>query len=300
MNRDNLKKGIKKLLKFLPDKIYVKLYFRMNLGYKLNDKEPSTFNEKMQWLKFNNRNSLQTVVSDKVSVRNYVENTIGENYLIPLVGAWENFSSICFERLPNEFVLKCNHDSGGLCICHNKKTFDIKKAEKTINRALKSNFFYIGREYQYKFIKKKILCEKMLKQPGKVVPDDFKIYCFNGKADCVMICTDRFLNNSHKARYRFFDKNWNFLKYMKNDDNVINDIEKPKNLELMFELAEKLSKPFIFARIDFYNIDGHLYLGEITLCPNAGFDPDLTFEADLMFGNKLNIPYWDKIEHSIW
>lgn len=300
MNRDSFKRKIKKFLKFLPDKIYIKLYFRFNLGYSLNAKDPRTFNEKMQWLKFNNRNSLQTVVSDKVCVRNYVSRIIGNDYLIPLIGVWDSYSEIDFDSLPNEFVIKCNHDSGGLYICRDKTIFNDKEAKKIINKALKSDFFYIGREYQYKSIKKKIMCEQLLKQDGKSVPDDFKVYCFNGKPDCVMVCTDRFSNKSHKAKYRFFDKNWNFLKYMKNDEKVVNDLEKPKNLDLMFELAEKLAKPFLFARIDFYNINGHVYVGEITLCPNAGFDPDLTYESDLMFGEKLSIPYWDEIDRSIW
>lgn len=295
MNRDEVMKSLKKNLRLLPDKQYINLYFRLRLKRKLNLKNPEYFNDKLQWMKFNYRFPLQTIVSDKFLVRDYVEKKIGKEYLIPLYGNWFNFDDIHLDTLPEQFVLKCNHDSGGLAICKDKKTFDMKNAKKKINKSLKDNFFYIGREYQYKNIRPRIICEKFISDNGNV-PMDYKIYCFNGKPDVIMVCKDRFRKNSHKAQYFYFDQNWNFIPLNKGDGLLVPpNIEKPKNLDKMFSIAKKLSEDFIFARIDLYNIEGKIYFGEITLTPNSGFDSDITEETDLYFGNKLEIPYWDEI-----
>lgn len=289
MNRDKVMTFLKKSLRFLPDKSYIKLYYRLRVGRKLNMGNPTTLNEKLQWMKFNYRFPLQTIVSDKYLVRDYVENKIGIEYLIPLYGNWLNFDDIDFDALPDQFVLKCNHDSGGLAICKDKKTFDQENAKKKINKSLKDNFFYIGREYQYKNIIPRIICEKFISDNGNV-PMDYKIYCFNGKPDVILVCKNRFRNDSHRAQYLYFDQNWNFVPLNKGDELSENpNIEKPKNLDKMLSIARKLSEDFIFARIDLYNIDGKIYFGEITLTPNSGFDPDITEETDLYFGNKLEI-----------
>ena len=220
-------------------------------------------------MKFNYRNPLFSIVSDKYLARKYVSDKIGEKYLIPLYGVWDKFDDINFEELPNQFVIKCNHDSGGLVICNDKTTMNIKKSKKIITKSLKSNFYYIGREYQYNAIKPKIICEKYLDDNGKI-PDDYKIYCFNGKPDIVLLCKDRFTQGSHRARYLFYDKDWNFLPFNKGDDLIEKpNIVKPENLDEMLKIAETLSKDFIFARIDLYNINGKIYFGEITLSPNA-------------------------------
>lgn len=299
MNRERIMTLAKKSLFFLPDKQYVKLYFRLNLHRKLDLEHPIYLNDKLQWLKFNYRFPLQTIVSDKYRVRKYVAEIIGKKYLIPLLGVWDKFEQINFNVLPEQFVLKCNHDSGGLVICKNKKDFNKEEARKKIERSLKSNFFWIGREYQYKNIVPKIICEKFISENGDI-PEDYKIYCFNGKPDAILVCKGRFLNGSHRAKYYFYDQNWNYLTYNKGDSIENNpDILKPKNLEEMLEIAKKLSKDFIFARIDLYNIDGKIYFGEITLSPNSGFDPDITLETDKIFGDKLQIPYWDKIKGGI-
>lgn len=296
MNRDKVMTFLKKSLRFLPDKSYIKLYYRLRVGRKLNMDNPTTLNEKLQWMKFNYRFPLQTIVSDKYLVRDYVENKIGIEYLIPLYGNWLNFDDIDFDALPDQFVLKCNHDSGGLAICKDKKTFDQENAKKKINKSLKDNFFYIGREYQYKNINPRIICEKFISDNGNV-PMDYKIYCFNGKPDVILVCKNRFRNDSHRAQYLYFDQNWNFVPLNKGDELSENpNIEKPKNLDKMLSIARKLSEDFIFARIDLYNIEGKIYFGEITLTPNSGFDPDITEETDLYFGNKLEIPYWEQIQ----
>lgn len=296
MNKDEIMLLIKKSLRFLPDKTYVNLYFRLRLHRKIDWNNPRHLNDKLQWLKFNYRFPLQSIVSDKYFVRDYVKDKIGKEYLIPLYGNWMNFNDINFDELPEQFVLKCNHDSGGLAICKDKNTFDINKARKKINHSLKQNFYYIGREYQYKNIIPRIICEQFISDDGNV-PMDYKIYCFNGKPDVILVCKGRFKNDSHKAEYLYFDQDWNFLPLNYGDDKLTNvNISKPENFNEMLEIAKKLSEDFVFARIDLYNIKGKIYFGEITLSPNSGFDPDITEETDLMFGEKLDIPYWENIK----
>ena len=299
MNKDNLMLILKKSLRFLPDKLYIKIYYRLRVGKKLNLSNPITLNEKLQWLKFNYRFPLQSIVSDKLLVRDYVSKKIGSSYLIPLIGSWDSFDDISFKDFPKQFVLKCNHDSGGLVVCTDKKDFNMKKAKKKIEKSLKSNFYYIGREYQYRNIKPKIICEEFISDNGNI-PMDYKIYCFNGKPDVILVCKDRFSNHSHKASYLYFDQEWNFIPLNKGDENLQNvDVPKPKNLDIMLQIAKKLSQDFIFARIDLYNINGKIYFGEVTLSPNSGFDADITYETDLLFGNKLVIPYWNEIDRKI-
>lgn len=299
MSREKIMTLLKKSLRFLPDKSFIKLYYRLRVGRKLNSDNPETLNEKLQWLKFNYRFPLQSIVSDKLLVRDYVKEKIGEEYLIPLLGSWEEYSDIDFSSLPKRFVLKCNHDSGGLVVCTDKDKLNYEEAKKKIEKSLKSNFFYIGREYQYRNIKPMILCEKFISDDGNV-PMDYKIYCFNGKPDVILVCKDRFRKNSHKASYLYYDQEWNFIPLNKGDDKLPDPkIPMPKNLDKMLEIAKVLSRDFIFARIDLYNIDGQVYFGEITLSPNSGFDADITYETDLMFGEKLKIPYWEDIKRNI-
>lgn len=299
MNRDKVMTFLKKSLRFLPDKTYIKLYYRLRVGRPLNTKNPTTLNEKLQWLKFNYRFPLQSIVSDKLLVRDYVAEKIGAEYLIPLLGTWENYDDVDFDKLPEKFVLKCNHDSGGLVVCTDKSKLDQKEARNRVEKSLKSNFFYIGREYQYRNIKPRIICEQFISDNGKV-PMDYKIYCFNGKPDVILVCKDRFSDNTHRASYLYFDQEWRFQPLNKGDETLTEvDVPKPKNLDRMIEIAKDLSKDFLFARIDLYNIDGQIYFGEITLSPNSGFDPDIKYETDLMFGEKLEIPYWDIIRRKI-
>ena len=299
MNRDKVMTFLKKGLRFLPDKTYIKLYYRLRVGRPLNTKNPTTLNEKLQWLKFNYRFPLQSIVSDKLLVRDYVAEKIGAEYLIPLLGTWENYDDVDFDKLPEKFVLKCNHDSGGLVVCTDKSKLDHKEARNRVEKSLKSNFFYIGREYQYRNIKPRIICEQFISDNGKV-PMDYKIYCFNGKPDVILVCKDRFSDNTHRASYLYFDQEWRFQPLNKGDETLTEvDVPKPKNLDRMIEIAKDLSKDFLFARIDLYNIDGQIYFGEITLSPNSGFDPDIKYETDLMFGERLKIPYWDAIRTNI-
>ena len=299
MLKENIMTMVKRSLFFLPDKVYIRLYYRLRTGRKLNMKNPETFNEKIQWMKFNYRFPLQSVVSDKLLVRDYVREKAGEKYLIPLLGKWNKFSKIDFQTLPDQFVLKCNHDSGGLVVCRDKSKLDYKKARRKIEKSLKSNFYAVGREYQYRNIKPVILCEKFISENGKI-PIDYKIYCFNGEPDLMLVCRNRFSNDSHKAEYLFYDQDWHFCRLIKGDEKKKDPgLPRPDNMEEMMEVARKLSADFIYARIDLYNINGKIYFGEITLSPNSGFYSGLKEETDKMLGEKIHIPYWDVIERNI-
>lgn len=291
MNLTKIKKKMKYSLRFLPDKTYIKLYYRLNVKRKLNLKNPKTFNEKLQWLKFNDRDPFYAVVVDKYKVREYIKETIGEKYLIPLIGDWDCFDDIDFEKLPNKFVLKCNHDSGGLVICTDKNKLDIKKAKKVINKSLKCKFYYVGREWQYRNIKPRIICEEFIGE-NDIPPSDYKISCFNGKPDNIMVCYGR---ETGTTKFYFFDLEWNLLRYNKWGEVAPEGftLPKPENLDEMIKIAEVLSKPYYYSRIDLYNVKGKIYFGEITLCPNSGFDGNLLKETDFLLGEKIKLPTLD-------
>ncbi|MGI6501367.1 MAG: ATP-grasp fold amidoligase family protein [Anaerostipes sp.] len=277
------------MFNWMDDNTYLKFLFRVNLKYRLNLKEPKTFNEKMQWLKLNNVHPEYSKVVDKYEVRNYVKELIGEQHLIPLLGVWDSPFDIDFDKLPNEFVLKCTHNSGGVIVCKNKSEFDEKKAIKQLNHLLKKKYYKQGREYPYKTVKPRVICEKFMDDGIGNLPNDYKIMCFNGKPQNIMVCSGR--KNGH-ADYYFFNKEWNFLPYNKVDINLPSDftLPKPRQLEKMWMLAEEISTQYIVSRIDFYEIKGKLYFGEITLFPASGMDKDITKETDIEWGKKIRLP----------
>jgi len=294
MNKKELIVRIKYSLRFIPDIAYVKLYFGLKLKRKLNLNNPRTLNEKLQWLKLNYRKPLFSYVSDKFTVRKYVKEKIGEKYLIPLLGKYDNFEQIDFKQLPNQFIIKCNHDSGGYYVCRDKRNFNEKKAKKVIKGHLKRNFYYIGREWQYKNIRPCVLVEKLMLDEKNELPEDYKITCFNGKVDNIMVCKDRF--SKEGVKFYFFDKDWSFLRYNYGDEKLPEgfSLKKPQNLDEMVKVAEKLSEDFLYARIDLYDIKNKIYFGEITLSPNSGFDTDITYNTDKILGEKLQIKEYTK------
>ncbi|WP_394916329.1 ATP-grasp fold amidoligase family protein [uncultured Robinsoniella sp.] len=291
MDKKKIMIDLKYAMRFLPDEFYVKLYYRLRVKRKLNLKNPETYNEKLQWLKFNDRDPFYSIIVDKYEVRKVIAREIGEKYLIPLVGVWDSFEQIDFSKLPHKFVLKCNHDSGGFVICVDKEKFNIENAKKIIESSMKRNFYYVGREWQYKNIEPKIICEEFIGE-NDIPPTDYKISCFNGIVDNVMICYGR---ETGTTKYYFFDKNWKLLRYNYWGKNAATNFTtpKPENMDEMFELAEKLSKEYYFARIDLYNVNGKVYFGEITLCPNSGFDGNILSETDSLLGKKLRLPMID-------
>ncbi|WP_078429777.1 ATP-grasp fold amidoligase family protein [Alkalihalobacterium alkalinitrilicum] len=260
--------GERGMLKTLPDNLYLKLLFRARLGKELNLRNPNTFNEKLQWLKIYDRNPKYTTLVDKYEVRKHVSNTIGKEYLIPLLGVYDKVDEIDITTLPNEFVLKCTHDSGGIVICKNKNNFDVELAREKLRRSINKNYFYQYREWPYKNVNPKIVCEKyMVDESGKELKD-YKIFCFNGEPKIIQVDFNRFTGHTRNL----YDTNWNYLptsfQYPTNPDIVIN---KPNRLAEMIKLARILAEGLTFVRIDFYSINDRIFFGEITFYPESGF-----------------------------
>lgn len=278
------------MYKNMPDDEYISKKYKALMGSAPDLDAPKTLNEKLQWLKLHNRKPEYSVMVDKYRVRDYIAETIGEEYLIPLVGAWDYPDEIDFASLPDRFVLKCNHNSGlGMCICRDKASLDIKKVKSELKKGLKQDYYLSGREWPYKNVPRKIICERyMTDSPDSSDLTDYKFFCFNGHADSVMLCLDR---SSGDTKFYFFDKDWNLRRYNVRGKNAPADftLPKPKNMDKMFEIAEKLSDGMPFARIDLYNSDDHIYFGEITFFPDSGFDPNILAETDLYFGNLIDI-----------
>lgn len=278
----------KKILRKVPDSIYLRFYYKKKMHQKLNLKNPKTFNEKLQWLKLHDRNPLYTTLVDKYKVREYIKNNLGEEYLIPIIGVYDSFDEIDFGELPNKFVMKCNHDSASVIVCKNKKELDIESAREKLEKALNRNFYYGGREWAYKNVKPKIIIEKFM-EDKKGLLLDYKFYCFNGKSDYVMICANR---DKGKTNFFYLNRNGELMRNMTNDGIEAPKnfkVEVPDNLEEMFNIVCKLSKDIPFVRIDLYNVDGRIYFGEFTFYPSGGFDAKRLEETDRILSSRLDI-----------
>ncbi len=286
MNKKAILKNIKYLLWFLPDKFYLKLYYRLIFKRKLDLNNPITYNEKLQWLKLYDRKEEYVKLVDKYEVREYIKEKIGEEYLVPIYGVWDKFDDIDFDKLPNKFVLKCTHDSGGVVICKDKNNFDFKGAKEKIVSCLKKNYFYIGREWPYKKVKPRIIAEKYLESVDGDIRD-YKFMCFNQKVKCSFVCSGR--NDEKGLAVDFFDLNWNKMDLKRKYRNSDTSIEKPKNYDKMIELAEILSINIPFVRVDFYEINNRIFFGELTLYPGCGFEKFTPETWDYKFGEWLKI-----------
>lgn len=285
--------GMKGKIHFLSDRTYLMLMYWIKFRKRLDLTNPKTFNEKLQWLKLNDYSHLYAKLVDKYEVKKYVESVIGKDYVIPTLGVWEAFDDIDFDILPNQFVLKCTHDSGGLVIVKDKNQLDRKSAKKKIDDALKRNYYWVGRERPYKRVKPRIIAEEYLHETEQVCNSitgiqDFKLLVFAGKTELILVCNDRY--SSHRMTEDFFDIHWNRLNICRlKHGNSTKKILKPQNLELMCKLANKLTKAMIFARVDFYNINGKVYFGEITFYPASGFDGFQPNTWDRKLGELLNL-----------
>lgn len=281
---------ILKIKNYIPDKIYLFLMYYILVKKRLNINNPKTFNEKLQWLKLNDRKNIYTKMVDKCEAKKYVADLIGNEYIIPTIGVYNNFNEINFNNLPNQFVIKCTHDSGSTIVCKDKTKFDIKNAKKKISKALKYNYYYSVREWPYKNIKPKIIIESFMDDGVNSQLVDYKLQCFWGKVDNILVCVDR--DKETGVKYHYFDTNWKYLKYCPypgiNEKNI--NILKPKQLDKMIKIAERLSAGIPEVRIDLYIIHGKIYFGEYTFFTNGGFDTTITSDADIILGEKLKLP----------
>lgn len=287
-----MKKGFYKLKRFclnlIPDKTYLKLKYKHKMGKKLDLENPQTFNEKMQWLKLYDRNPLYTKLVDKYEVREYIKEKIGEEYLIPLLGVYDNFDDIDFAKLPNQFVIKCTHDSGGLVVCRDKQKLDLKKAKVKINKCLKNNFYYYNREWPYKNVKPRIIIEKYMEDTNSKELVDYKFFCFNGQPKFIYVSEG--LENHETAKISFVNMEFEREKFKRTDYKDFETIpSRPKNFEEMKEISKILSHDVRFLRVDLYEINGKVYFGELTFTPCAGFLPFEPKEYDKIIGEWIDL-----------
>lgn len=275
----------KKIL-VLPDKLYLKIRYRAIFKRKLDLDNPKSFNEKLQWLKLYDRKDIYTDMVDKYEVKKYVASKIGNEYIIPTLGIYNNFEEIDFENLPNQFVIKCTHDSGSTYICKDKSKLKIDEIRKNINKALRNNFYYNGREWPYKNVKPRIIIEEYLEDLNNEQIRDYKFFIFNNKLAFSFIVSERNVN----TKITFFDKNKQYINITQCGDKNDSSLKMPKQYDKMVELAEILSEGTIQVRVDFYVIKDKIYFGELTFFDTSGFGVFNPDEWDYKFGNLLELP----------
>lgn len=272
----------------LPDKLFLECLFRLRMGYKLNLDNPKTFNEKLQWLKLYNRKPEYTQMVDKYAAKKYVANIIGEEYIIPTIGIWDRVEDIDFDQLPNQFVLKCTHDSGGIVICSDKSKLDICAAKRKLKKALKRDFYAQNREWPYKNVKHRIIGEEYMVDESGYELKDYKWFCFDGDPKALFIATDRGVEGE-ETKFDFFDADFNHLPFTNGHPNSPRPVLKPRGFEKMKELAAKLSQGHPHLRVDFYDINGKIYFGELTFYHWSGTTPFDPKEWDYKFGSWINL-----------
>lgn len=273
----------------LPDRFFLKVLFRLKMGYKLDLDNPQTFSEKLQWLKLYNRKPEYTTMVDKAAVKEYVAKIIGEEYIIPTLGVWDRFEDIDFDSLPNQFVLKTTHGGGntGVVICKDKSSFDKESAKAKLNKSLKSCIYRRYKEWPYKNVKHRIIAEEYITDSTGEL-NDYKFFCFNGKVKFCQVISSR---NSVGADIDWFNLKWDRQPFQepKKYPHSKKDIAPPKNLQLMVEMAEMLSSGAPFLRVDFYD-NGFPLFGELTFFPTSGMGGFSSIEWDYKFGEWIELP----------
>lgn len=276
-----------KTCRLMPEQFYLKILYRLKMGKKLNLVSPKTMNEKLQWLKLNNRKPELTVMADKVRVKEYVAKIIGEEHIIPTLGVWNHFDEIPIDILPSQFVLKTNHSGGstGVVICKNKEEINWKVVKRKLEKSLKRDISYTLGEWPYRNIKRKILAETYM---GDDIID-YKFYCFNGYADVVLMCLER---STGHPKFYFFDRDWRLRRLNIRGKEAPDDftLPKPEGMDEMFRIASVLSEGIPFVRVDLYYINDKVYFGEMTFYPDSGYDRNRLPEADNYFGDKIILP----------
>lgn len=279
--------GHRNWFNWMSDELYLKLGYRSYMHKKLNLDNPKTFNEKLQWLKINDRRPEYTMFVDKYAVRSFISKTIGSEYLIPLVGGpWKSPDEIDFDMLPQQFVLKCNHNSGGVIICKDKASLDIAKAKKQLKVWMKHNSYPASREWPYKNVKPLIIAEEYIVDESGYQLKDYKFFCFDGCPKALFVATDR----ATDTRFDFFDMDFNHLPIKNGHENSDLPIAKPMGFEEMKRIASILSKGVPQVRVDLYDVNGKIYFGELTLSHWGGTTPFEPEEWDYRFGEWIKLP----------
>lgn len=273
---------------FSNDVLYLRILYLSEMHRVLHLNNPVTFNEKLQWLKLNNRKAEYTTLVDKCAVKEFVSTIIGKEYIIPTLGVWNHFDDIDFNLLPDKFVLKTTHGGGGMAvvICDDKAKFNKTKAKEKLEKSLKYDIYSNFREFPYKNVRKRIIAEQFMSDSNGASLQDYKVHNFNGIPRLILVCSDRFSGGAMGET--FFDENWNKLD-LKRPGHPNPDIEKPVLLDKILELSKILSKNIPFVRTDFYIIEGKVYFGEITFYPASGMSPFIPEKYDYILGSWLKI-----------
>lgn len=274
----------------MTDEEFLKRKFKICVGYDLNLEEAETFNEKLQWLKIHDRKPEYTMMVDKYEAKEYVARKIGRQYIIPTFGVWDRFDDIDFESLPDKFVLKCTHDSGSVIICHNKSKFNKKSVRKRINKCMKRNYYWAGREWPYKNVKPRIIAEKLIGNKEGSVPEDYKVYCFGGKPEYIVVFHNRFNSNAQLSE-TVYNTFWQPQHISLDEHFAVSDIVQPRPecLDELLDICAVLCKGYPQLRLDFYIIENRIFFGEITFSTASGFQPMIPQELDKILGNKINL-----------
>lgn len=285
---------IQNIGKIIPDKIWIQIKYRQWFGKWANLKRPQTYNEKLNWIKLYDRNPEYTIMADKFEAKKWISNKIGSEYVIPVIGGpWNSFDEIDFTLLPNKFVLKTTHDCGGVLVCKDKEKMNMKEAKKFLEKHLKNNYYLTGREWPYKNIKPRLYAEKyMTDVPNRNNYEeqltDYKFFCFNGVPKAMFIATDR-ANENVETKFDFYDMQFNHLPIIQGHPNARTIHNKPQSFEKMKEIAGKLSIGIPQIRVDFYEVDGKVYVGELTLFHYSGTVPFKPEKWDHIFGKWIKL-----------
>lgn len=277
------------ILPLIPDTLYLQLRYRLRLSKKLNLKNPVTYNEKLQWLKLYYRRPDMPIMVDKATAKRYVADLIGEDHIIPTYGIYNSVKEIEWDKLPNQFVIKCTHDSGGLIVCKNKQDLNMQTAKKKLSRGLKKTYYWKNREWPYKSIPRRLIAEKYMVDESGYELKDYKFFCFDGEPKALFVASDRTKDNE-ETKFDFYDMDFNHLPFTNGHPNSKKTIKKPKSFEEMKEIARKLSKGLPHVRVDLYDVNGQVYFGELTFFHWSGMKPFVPEEWDYKFGSWINLP----------
>ena len=273
------------IMRCLSDESFLKIKYRAKMGKELNLNPPVTYNEKLQWIKLYDHNPLYTQLVDKYSVRDYVKSVVGEQYLNQLYGVFDSVEEIDFDKLPNQFVLKCTHDSGNVIVCMDKSSLNVEKAKKKLNTSLRRNYFWDGREWPYKNVKPRIIAEKFLVDESGYELKDYKFYAFNGTPAVCFLISDR----GHETKCDPLDMEFKRMPFNQGYPCSEKEWEKPANYDEMKEVVSKLSMGIPEVRVDLYNVGGQIIFGEMTFFDAGGMAPFYPDEWDKTFGDMIDL-----------
>lgn len=271
------------------DRKFLEMKWKLYMDYPLNLDNPQSYNEKLQWQKLYDRKPEYTKMVDKYEAKEYVASIIGEEHIIPTIAIYDRVEDIDFDKLPNQFVLKCTHDSGGIVICKEKSKLDRNAALQKLKRGLNTNFFYQNREWPYKDVRARIIAEQYMVDESGYELKDYKWFCFDGEPKALFIASDRG-SSTEETKFDFFDMDFQHLPFTNGHPNASKQITKPMGFDKMKELAGKLSKGLMQVRIDFYDINGKIYFGEITFFHWSGLKPFVPREWDYKLGSYIQLP----------